>query len=346
MTTLSGIHLNDREPTMREVAALAGVSLKTVSRVINQEAGVSSELNERVQNAVRQLNYQPNTTASNLRRADQRTATIGLILDDVSNPFSSVLHRAIEDVASQHRTLVFAGSSGDDPKREEELILALAARRVDGLITVPASRASGELKQLQRLGKPVVFVDRLATIHTADSVTVDNRAGGSAAVRHLAAHGHQRIAFLGDIHDLWTAAERYLGYVEGLAMAGLRLDPSLVRQDVRNMETAEQAVLELLARENAPSALFTAQNLITIGAIHALQRMGRQHQMALIGFDDFLLADLLDPRVSVIAQDPARLGRLAAELLFARLGGDTRPTQQIVLPTRLIARGSGEIPIT
>ncbi|CAN5661819.1 LacI family DNA-binding transcriptional regulator [soil metagenome] len=342
---MSDVNLNSREPTMREVAALAGVSLKTVSRVINQEAGVSSQLSERVQNAVRQLNYQPNTTASNLRRGDQRTATIGLLLDDVSNPFSSMLHRAIEDVASQHRTLVFAGSSGDDPKREEELVLALAARRVDGLITVPASRASGELKHMQRLGKPVVFVDRLATIHAADSVTVDNRAGGCAAVRHLAGFGHQRIAFLGDIHDLWTAAERYLGYVEGVAMAGLRLDPRLVRQDVHSMETAEQAVLELLASAQAPSALFTAQNLITIGAIHALQRTSRQHQVALIGFDDFLLADLLDPRVSVIAQDPARLGRTAAELLFARLDGDHKPTQQIVLPTRLIARGSGEIPV-
>lgn len=344
MTTLTNQNdFKQREPTMREVATRAGVSIKTVSRVINQEAGVSPELTERVQAAIRELDYRHNATASNLRRADQRTATIGLLLDDVANPFSATLHRAVEAVAQQHNTLVFALSSVDDPKREEEMVHVLAARRVDGLITVPVSRDGGGLRYMQRLGKPIVFLDRLATFHEADSVVVDNRVGACTAVRHLAQYGHREIAFLGDAPTIWTAAERYLGYVEGLAFEGIRLDPAFVRRDIRDIAIAEAVVLALLQQKPAPSALFTAQNLITIGAIRALQKLGLQHRIALVGFDDFLLADLLEPRVSVIAQDPTKLGQTAAEWLFARLNGDASPPQQIVVPTRLIVRGSGEI---
>jgi LacI family transcriptional regulator len=344
MTTLTKEDDQARRPaTMRDVAALADVSIKTVSRVVNHEPGVSSELIERVMNAVRLLDYHHNTTASNLRRADQRTATIGLLLDDVANPFSSALYRAIEDVARRYDTLVFAGSSDDDPAREEKMALTLASRRVDGLIVVPTSLGGGGLTHIQRLDRPIVFVDRPAIFHDADSVTVDNRAGSNRAVRHMAAHGHRKIAFLGDTAELWTSAERYLGYIEGLAMAGIQLDARLVRKNLRGVELAEQATLELLDESEPPTALFASQNLVTIGAIRALQSRGLQHQIAIVGFDDFPLADLLDPRMSVIAQDPPALGQAAAELLFARLEGDHSPARHLVLPTRLIARGSGEI---
>ena len=344
MTTLTKEEDIARRPaTMKDVAALADVSIKTVSRVVNHEPGVSSELIDRVMKAVRLLGYHHNTTASNLRRADQRTETIGLLLDDVANPFSSALYRAIEDVARRHDTLVFAGSSDEDPAREEKMALTLASRRVDGLIVVPTSHSDSGLLHIQRLDRPMVFVDRPAVFHDADSVTVDNRAGACVAACHMASFGHRRIAFLGDLNSLWTATERYLGYIEGLATVGLQLDRTLVRQNLHSIDAAEQAVLELLAQNGAPTALFTGQNLITIGAIRALQSRGLQKQVALVGFDDFLLADLLDPQVSVIAQDPARLGQVAAELLFARLEGDHSPPQHIVLPAQLIARGSGEI---
>ena len=329
---------------MHDVAALAGVSLKTVSRVVNQAPNVAPDLVTRVLDAIRLLDYRPNLTASSLRRADRKTAAIGLLLEDVANPFDSALHRAVEDVARQRGTLVFAGSSDEDADRERELLLALVARRVDGLIAVPVGDNDGGLLREQRLGRPMVFVDRPVASGDADTVTVDNRAGAQQAVRHLAAHGHRRIAFLGDLRSIWTAAERHLGYLEGLAAAGIPLDPLLVRQDIHGIEAAGQATLELLASAEPPTALFTGQNLITIGAIHALQRLGLQHQVALIGFDDVLLADLLDPRVSVIAQDPAVLGRTAAELLFARLDGDGAPPRHIVVPTRLVPRGSGELP--
>src|SRR6266511_413214 len=260
---------------MRDVAALAGVSLKTVSRVVNQAPNVAPDLVTRVLDAVRLLDYRPNLTASSLRRADRKTAAIGLLLDDVANPFSSALHRAVEDVARERGSLVFAGSSDEDGDRERELLLALVARRVDGLIAVPCGDNDGGLLREQRLGRPMVIVDRLIASGGADTVTVDNRAGARQAVQHLAAHGHRRIAFLGDLRTM--------------------------------------------------------------------QRLGLQHRVALVGFDDVLLADLLDPRVSVIAQDPATLGRTAAELLFARLDGDRSPPRHLVVPTRLVPRGSGEL---
>jgi LacI family transcriptional regulator, galactose operon repressor len=333
-----------RAPTMRDVAALAGVSFKTVSRVVNREAGVSSALEERVREAVELLGYRPNVTASSLRRRDQKTRTIALLLEDVSNPFSSALHRAIEDVAVPRGTLVFAGSADEQKERERSLLLAFLSRRVDGLIVVPVGPDQTLMLRERRFGRPIVFVDRPGGLTDADTVTSDNREGARRAVRHLAAGGHRRIAFLGDASSVWTATERHLGYVEGLSIEGIRLDDRLVAFDVRSSDAAEGIVHDLLTGGDPPSAVFTGQNLITIGAVRSLQKLGLQHQIALVGFDDVTLGDLLQPPVSVIAQDPTGLGRVAAELLFARLAGDRSPPRHVVVPTRLVARGSGEIP--
>ena len=328
---------------MRDVAAVAGVSLKTVSRVVNQEQGVSAPLERRVRDAVELLGYRPNATASSLRRADQKTRTIGVLLEDVSNPFSSALHRGIEDVAVPRGVLVFAGSADEDPEREQELLLAFVSRRVDGLIVIPVGNDQSLMLRERRLGRPLVYMDRVGGVPDADVVTADNRGGARAAVSHLAAHGHRRIAFLGDASSIWTASERHLGYLEALGAGGIGLDPRLVFLDVRSMDAAAEIVRELLARDDPPTAVFAAQNLITIGAVRALQQLGRQHHVALVGFDDVLLADLLQPPVTVVAQDSTALGRTAAELLFGRLAGDRSPPRHIVVPTRLIPRGSGEI---
>jgi LacI family transcriptional regulator len=330
---------------MRDVATLAGVSLRTVSRTINGDPTVSTEMSALVQNAIRLLEYRPNLTASNLRRADRKTATIGLVLEDVGNPFSSALNRAIEDVARQRGLLVFAGSSDQDPEREQELLSSLMSRQVDGLIVVPAGGDHSALAiERQRWGLPVVFVDRPGSFLEADSVTSDNRAGARAAVSHLAGFGHRRIAFLGDQRTIWTAAERHAGYLEGLAAAGVAGDARLVRQDVGGVASAERAMLEMLALQKPPTAAFTGQNLITIGAVRALRHADRQHRFAVVGFDDFELADLLDPAISVVAQNVAALGREAAEMLLARIDGDIGPSRHLVLPVSLQVRGSGEIP--
>lgn len=334
-----------RPPTMRDVGALAGVSLKTVSRVINRDPTVSSEIVTRVRRAVELLDYRPNLAATSLRRADRKTATIGLLLEDVANPFSSALHRAVENVARERGILVFTGSSDEDPEREREVLAAFASRQVDGLIVVPSGRGQGTfLMERRRSGLPIVFLDRPGVVPAADSVTVDNRVGASSAVRHLAQHGHRRIAFLGDLHTIWTAVERERGYVDGLASVGIPLDPAVLRRNVRGAGSAEEAVTDLLTSENPPTGLFTAQNLITIGAVRVLKQLGLHHHVALVGFDDVQLAELLDPPISVVAQDPPALGRTAARLLLARLDGDDGPPRHVVVPTHLVPRGSGEIP--
>jgi LacI family transcriptional regulator len=164
------------------------------------------------------------------------------------------------------------------------------------------------------------------------------------AVQHLAARGHQRIGFLGDVRTIWTAEERYLGYIEGLASCGLRLEAELVQRDVSGAERAQVAATTMLRLDSPPTAIFTAQNLLTQGAIRALRVLGLHHQIALIGFDDFPLAELLDPPVSIVAQNPHLLGLTAAGRLFERLDGDESAAQHVIVPTQLIARGSGEIP--
>lgn len=328
---------------MKDVAALAKVSIKTVSRVVNGEAGVSPGLARRVMAASERLDYRHNLTASSLRRSDGRSATIGIVLEDVANPFSSALHRAIEDVAVQRGVLVLASSSDEDEDRERRLVAAFASRRVDGLIIQPSSQDHSYLLTERKAGTAIVFVDRPPAHLDADTVLTDNAAGVRRGVRHLIAHGHRRIGYLGDLHTIATAAERHRGYVEELADHNIEVDERLVRLDLRGIEKSDAAATELLSGPEPPTALFTGQNLVTIGAFRVLRRLGLHHRIALIGFDDILLADLLEPGITVIAQDPAAIGRAAAEILFRRLDGDRSPSEHRVVVSRMITRGSGEI---
>jgi LacI family transcriptional regulator len=331
-------------PTMRDVAALARVSLKTVSRVINGETTVAPELALRVNRAAATLDYRPNLTARSLRSGSGRTRTIGVLLENVANPFSSTMHRAIEDAAGARGMAVFAGSVDEDPQRERTLALALISRRVDGLIIVPAGDDQSYLANEQRSGLSIVFADRPPSLLRADCVTSDNTGGATVGVTHLTQSGHQRIGFLGDQRSIATARERFDGYRAGLTRAGIEYDEALVRWDLHNEESALEATRDLLQARHSPTALFTSQNLITIGAIRALRALGLEHRVALVGFDDLPLSDLLNPAVTVVAQDPAAIGTTACELLFSRMDGDDSPGRLRTIETRLLIRGSGEIP--
>lgn len=331
-------------PTMREVARLAGVSIKTVSRVINDEPAVSEQLRSKVLTAAAQLGYRPNFTASTLRRSAGGTRTLGLLLKDVANPFSAALLRAIEDRARLDGYAVISASVDEDDERERELSQAFLSRQVDGLIIVPTAGNHGYLAREVERGTPIVFVDRAPAGIDADTVSSDNFEGARDAVRHLIGLGHRAVAFLGDYTTISTASERLQGYREALAEAGLVADASLIVTDMHSDVVAEQAVRSLLLSRQPPTALFTAQNLITIGAVRALRGLDMQHRVALFGFDDFLLSDLLDPPVAVVEQDVYRMGQTAAGLLFDRKEGlRTGPGEHIRLPTKLILRASGEV---
>jgi LacI family transcriptional regulator len=330
---------------MRDVAALAGVSIKTVSRVVNDESGVSADLAERVEHAALQLNYRPNLTASSLRRGGRQTGTLGLMLEDVANPFSGAVHRAVDDAASERGIAVFATSLDEDPVKEREVARAMISRRVDGLVIVPTGTDQSYLRSEMQAGLAIAFLDRPPGFLDADTVLATNRAGAREATEHLIAAGHRRIAFLGDLTDIATAGDRYKGYLDAMRAAGLDIDERLVRNDLHTRATAQKAAEGLLraAGDVAPTALFAAQNLVMIGAIHALHRHDLQHLIALVGFDDVELAGMLEPGITVVAQDPYAMGRAAAELLFARLDGYTGPSQHRTISTRLVIRGSGEI---
>lgn len=332
-----------RRATMRDVAALAGVGLKTVSRVVNDEPNVSIETKERVERAIKALSFEPNLGAGALRREGGRTLTIGLVLDAVDNPFSAAINRAVEKVASARHTAVFAASSDDDTAREQELVAAFNRRRVDGMIITPYGPDQGYLQTEREHGTPLVFVDRQPSGILADVVLTDNSVWAEVGTRHLIERGHRRIAFLGDDLSIPTARDRQSGYRKAMADAGLEVSDDLLVTDLISSDLAADCLDRLLDGPAAPTALVTGQNLITIGALRSLHRRGRQHDVAMVGFDDVSLADLLDPGITVIAQDPAEIGRAAAERLFARIDGDASPAQTITVPARLIERGSGEI---
>jgi LacI family transcriptional regulator len=332
-----------RRPTMREVAAVAGVSLSTVSRVVNGGEGVRADLAVRVRDAVELLGYRHNLTASALRRADGQSASIGLIVEDVANPFFGAVHRGVEDVARERGVLTLVGSSDEEPERELELAEAFGGRGIDGLIVATAVADSSYLQRERAAGVALAFVDRPPRFLDADTVVTDNFGGARAAVEHLLGAGHRRIGFLGDRPDVFTASERLRGYRETLVQHGVAEDLDLVRHPHFRGVGSYETTTELLRRDDPPSALFTSQNLITIAAVRALHDLGMQHEVALVGFDDVVLADAVDPPLTVVAQDPHGLGRRAAELLFERLDGFDGPSRRVELPTRLIARGSGEL---
>ncbi|MEU5050310.1 LacI family DNA-binding transcriptional regulator [Streptomyces sp. NPDC021096] len=325
---------------MKDVAARAGVGLKTVSRVVNGESGVTEDTERRVREAITALGFRRNDSARVLRKG--RTASIGLVLEDLADPFYAPLNRAVEEVARAHGALLINGSSAEDPERERELALAFCARRVDGLVVIPAGHDHRYLEPEIAAGIATVFVDRPAGLLEADAVLSDSFGGAREGVAHLIAHGHRRIGFIGDRPRIHTAAERLRGYRAAMAAAGLAVDDAWVSLGPTEPGRVRAEAERMLTGPHAVTALFAGNNRVTLTAVRVISRLPRT--VALVGFDDLELADLLSPGITVIAQDAARLGRTAAELLFRRLDGAEDAPRRVELATRLIARGSGELP--
>ena len=334
---------NRPRPTIREVAALSDTSIKTVSRVMNGVTTVDPVLAKRVKQAAAKLNYRPNLTAGNLRRVDGRTNTIGLLLKDISNPFSSALHRAIEDLARAEGFDVIAGSMDELPEREAELISTFISRRVDGLLIVPTTSDHKYLEKERKSGLRFVFIDRPANNFNADVVVATNRESAKEATEHLIKYGHKRIAYMGDSPDIYTAAERFAGYKAALAKAKIKLDRSIIHHGVNDKADIERFTNSILTGANRVTAIFSSQNYVTLEAIRALTQRDLSSQIALVGFDDLPFADLVKPGISLVTQDINKMAEVAARLLFERINGKTSKTELHEIPTIFTARGSGEI---
>lgn len=323
-------------PTLTEVAKLAGVSPKTASRVFNGERYVSADTAERVQRAAEMLGFRPNKIAQELRRG-ARSTLVGLITGDLGNPFyarvASVLERELREAGYQ----LVTASSDAEAGTEERLADELLDRRVAALVVV--SSASEHHRYLGRDGRtPVVFLDRPRTGVAADVVAIDDRAGARMAVRNLLQARHERIAIIGDRGQLATHRERLAGFAEALEEAGVTGWQCHVRDEPHTATTAKNVVAAVMSRGLPPTALLTTSSLITFGAIKAFHRLHRT--AGLIGFDDFELAEVLG--VTVVSHDVSRLAREGARLVLDRLQGSQEPARSIVVPCRLIDRGSAE----
>jgi len=332
-----------QRPTLKDVAREAGVSIKTVSRALNDEPRISPETRRRVLEIVAALGFRPNVLARHMR-AGGRDRAVALVIPDLGNPFFGLVAAGVESVLRHHGLTLLVGSSDEEPERERLLVTTFLDRQVAALLIVPcAAAAHGYLRAERQRGLPVVFVDRPPVRLTADCVVSANFDGTRDAVAQLVAGGHRRIAFVGDKPvTLYTRQERFRGYRAALDEAGIRPDPALVAHAHLDVDSAA-ITRELLARPDPPTAIFAANNLVCMGVVTALSRAHRR-DVAVIGFDDFILADAFEPAITVVAQAAAALGSTAADLAMTRMQGDRTRARTVTLPTTLIRRGSGELP--
>jgi LacI family transcriptional regulator len=328
-----------RRPTLTQVAALAGVSLKTASRALNREPNVAPSTGRRVLDAADLLGYRLNGIARELRRG-ATSALVGLVSGDLANPFYSAVASGIERELRQHGLLLVTANNDEDPELERSLVDAFLERRVRALLIIPSGGAHDYLSIEGSHGIPFVFLDRPPDGVTGDAVLIDNVGGARSAAEHLLAGGHRRIAMVADLARMAPQRGRIDGFVAAMRAAGNTAWEPYVRTDIHDARHAERAVRDLLALDPAPTAFFTTNNRLTTGALRALRDVA--DPPALVGFDDFDLADVLG--TTVVAHDMTAIGREAARLAFERISGHTGPARTIVISTSIIPRGSGERP--
>jgi LacI family transcriptional regulator len=325
--------------TMADVARLAGVSVATVSHVLNGTRPVRPDTRDQVMAAVRQANYTPNTVARSLATA--RTTTIGLALSAISNPYFGDLLRAIETTAAAAGYTLLLADPREEPDYELTVVRRLQRRRVDGLVLAPSGEPTAALDYLAEHRLPTVLVDRVIDAGL-DQVGSENTRPVAELVEHFAERGHRRIALVAGHRGLATTVERRDGYLLGLRRSGLLIDPELIVDGNSETEAARAAVHRLVRLPRPPTAIIAGNNSMTIGALAALRdaAIPVPTGMALAGFDDFPWAELFQPGLTAIAQPFVEMGRRAVELLLARMADPTAPPVTVRLPPTFVHRDS------
>jgi LacI family transcriptional regulator len=324
-------------PTLVDVAREAAVSLKTASRVLNNSKNVSEEKAIRVRDAMERLDYRPNELARGLKA--QRSAAIGMIVPNLSDPFTANAVHGLQEVARANGYAVILASHGGDVDAERSEIRTLVARQIDGLVIAPADSRKDTFSDIIPGGVHVVTFDQLIRNVDVDSVTVTNRRSAQEATEHLAGHGLRRIVAIGARPHLYTCKERIAGYKAGMKAASLPARVCLVEHE--SLLTAEWLAKEVF-RDQRADAIFTLNWVCTMLTLRGLRQLRKTpgRDIPLFSFDDFDLADMLTPGLSVVQQPAEMLGREAARLLFERLKGKGEGSQAVVLPTNLIIRQS------
>jgi LacI family transcriptional regulator len=320
-----------------DVAHAAGVSLRTASRVLNDDPRVAAHTRQRVQETMLELRFQPDEMARSLR-AGTDTA-IGFVVESISDPFFAEVIDAVELEMSRHGRPVLVTSTRRDQVTERDVIERMLQRRIAGLLLSPTG---GDHSWLDPARVPVVLVDRPAPGLPADLIEIDDHRAAFDATAHLIRHGHQSIAYIGDTPAIATSAARLRGYRDALAHYRVEADESLVNTDSATSQAAARVVSAMVSSTWPPTAILSAATRASLGVVPALHSAGRT-DIALVSFGDFPMADALRPAVTVVDHPGHEIGQTAADRLLARLGQPALGVERIQVPARIIERGSGEL---
>ncbi len=328
--------------TLKEVAEKAGVSVATVSRVLNAPEKVKPPTRSRVQAVVQALDYRPSRVARRLRVSYGHSNLLGLVIPDIQNPFFADITRGVEDVAYAHGYALILSNSDESIEKQRLCLDTLCMESVDGVILPPVREQDEDVAGLIERGIPVVYVDRRMKKIRFDTVVSSNEQGAYEAVSLLIRRGHQRIGLIGGIPNISTSKERRQGYEHALVEHGLALDPALIREGDSRHESGYQIARELLQQPHPPTALFTGNNLMTLGALAAIHSLGLRipDDVAIVGYDDMSWALALNPPLTVVSQPGYEIGRRAAELMLQRIAEPNRSPTLVTLQPRLVVRRS------
>ncbi len=327
--------------TIRNVAEMAGVSINTVSRVLNDKGEISPQTKERVLEAIKTLHYRPNSFARSL--LGKQSLTVGQIVTDCTNPNNAQQIRYVQDVTTRQGYSVMLVDTNEKHERELAAVELMVEKFVDGFLITPLQYDNTHLFKLHEEGQiPFVLTNRAIEGLEVDRVLHNNFDGAYQAVRHLVELGHTRIAYLTSRRQVWTVSERLGGYREALKTANLEYDEALVAQTYLNLESAVEAATQLLKLRPRPTAIFAFNDLMAIGVLQAIKQAGLRipQDVALVGYDDILYAQYLEVPLTTVRQPTRQLGEVAAEVLLKRIADRAAPPQQIMLQPSLIVRAS------
>jgi LacI family transcriptional regulator len=331
-----------RKPTIADVAREAGVSMMTVSRVINNKGPVSAATRQQVQEVIDRLNYRPSGIAHSL--ATKQTGTLGLIIPDVSNPFFADVARGAEHIAYAEGYNIFLCNTEEDPQRELAVMASLEEKRVDGVVVISRLQSEQLSDALQYLPTAVVInrESRKNGLPVVGTVRLDDVSGGELAVRHLISRGHRRIGFLAGPVTSFSGQARTKGYQQALQAAGISFDPAWKYHCSPTVEGGQAAARELILTHPEITALFCFNDLVAVGALQACAELGRPvpNHMAVVGYDDVPLAALVTPSLTTCRAPRYELGAEAVRLLLKQIREEAKTGQEIILQTRLVIRSS------
>lgn len=328
--------------TIKDVAEKAGVSTSTVSHVINETRYVSPELTEKVKEAMEELDYHsPNAIARGLKT--KQTFTLGLIVSDITNLFSPITARGLEDIASENGYDVIVSNTDELLEKEKAQIDSLIEERVDGIVIAPTGKSDEKFSLLRSQGIPFVFVDRYVDSVEADLVASKNKEGGYRATEYLIENGHRRIGIVLGLESITSSRERFEGYRNAMQDYGIGIDEQLVVRGDYRLQGGKQSTKQLMELDSPPTAIFATNAMSNLGALKAIKELGMNcpEDISLIGFDDFNWVEIFDPPLTVMAQKPHKIGYEAGKLLLERLHQENVPEyKSIRLDTELIERKS------